>query len=149
ALRGILAQAQEGVDFELIVSDDRSEDDTLEIVRNTAGDRARIEVNSERLGLAGNWNHCVALAGAPIVTIFHQDDVMRPGHLAAHRAAFDAEPGLGLAASASDLIDDAGDPVPGTAIERGGLGPHDRLFRAGALVPELAVGNPLRCSAIT
>ena len=41
--------SQEGVDFELVVSDDRSDDETLAVVRAVAGDRARIEVNSERL----------------------------------------------------------------------------------------------------
>ncbi len=59
ALGGILAQR--GVAFELLVSDDRSDDNTLEVVRAAAGDRVRIEVNSERLGLAGNWNRCAAL----------------------------------------------------------------------------------------
>ncbi len=59
ALRSVLAQ--EGIAFELLVSDDRSDDGTLEIVRAAAGDRVRIEVNSERLGLAGNWNRCAAL----------------------------------------------------------------------------------------
>jgi glycosyltransferase involved in cell wall biosynthesis len=147
ALRAILVQ--EGVAFELLISDDRSDDVTLAIVRSEAGDRARIEVNSERLGLAGNWNRCVALARAPLVAVFHQDDVMHPGHLAAHRAAFDSDPRIGLVASAADLIDDAGNPVAGTAIERGGLGPVDRTFPPGALLPELAVGNPLRCSAVT
>jgi glycosyltransferase involved in cell wall biosynthesis len=147
ALRGILAQ--EGVAFELVISDDRSDDATLAIVRSEAGDRARVEVNSERLGLAGNWNRCMTLARAPLVAVFHQDDVMRPGHLAAHRAAFDSDPRIGLVASGADLIDDAGDTVSGTAIERGGLGPIDRTFPPGTLLPELAVGNPLRCSAVT
>jgi glycosyltransferase involved in cell wall biosynthesis len=147
ALRGILAQA--GVAFELVVSDDRSDDETMAIVRAEAGDRARVAVNGERLGLAGNWNRCVALARAPLVAVFHQDDIMRPGHLAAHAAAFDADPGLGLAWSAADLIDDSGQVVAGSAVERGGLVSADRTFAPGALLPELAVGNPLRCSAVT
>ena len=37
ALRSVLSQ--EGVAFELVVSDDRSDDDTLEVVRRAAGDR--------------------------------------------------------------------------------------------------------------
>src|SRR3954470_6730550 len=45
ALRGILAQ--EGVAFDLLISDDRSDDDTLAIVRDVAGDRARVLVNGE------------------------------------------------------------------------------------------------------
>jgi glycosyltransferase involved in cell wall biosynthesis len=147
ALRGVLAQ--EGVAFELLICDDRSDDDTLAVVRAEAGDRARVVVNGERLGLAGNWNRCVALAEAPLVAVFHQDDVMRPGHLAAHAAAFAAEPRLGLAWSAAELVDDVGRVVAGTAIERGGLDAADRTYPPGALLRELAVGNPVRCSAVT
>jgi glycosyltransferase involved in cell wall biosynthesis len=147
ALGGILAQ--EGVAFDLVIADDRSDDDTLAVASAIAGDRARIAVNSERLGLAGNWNRCLALARSPLVAIFHQDDIMRPGHLAVHAAAFADESQLGLAASAADLIDEAGAVIAGTAIERGGLDPADRTFAPGALLPELAVGNPLRCSAVT
>jgi glycosyltransferase involved in cell wall biosynthesis len=147
ALGGILAQ--EGVDFEVVVSDDRSDDQTLAIVAALAGGRARVEQSSERLGLAGNWNRCVALARAPLVAIFHQDDIMRPGHLAAHVRTLSADPALGMAASAADLIDDTGRAISGTAIERGGLGPVDRVFAPGALLGALAVGNPLRCSAVT
>src|SRR5580692_9773267 len=95
AIRSVLAQ--EGAAFDLVVSDDRSDDETLEVVRKTAGDRARIVVNGERLGLAGNWNRCAALASTPLVAIFHQDDVMSAGHLRAHAAALAADQSVGLA----------------------------------------------------
>ena len=55
-----------GSNSSLIVSDDRSDDESLAVVRKAAGDRARIEVNSERLGLAGNWNRCAELARTPL-----------------------------------------------------------------------------------
>jgi hypothetical protein len=74
---------------------------------------------------------------------------MRPGHLAAHAGAFAVHPRLGLVASASDVIDDEGRVVPGSVVERGGLGPADRVFEAGAAVAAMAVENPLRCSAVT
>jgi glycosyltransferase involved in cell wall biosynthesis len=147
ALNSVLAQ--QGAAWELVIADDHSDDDTPQLVTALAGSRSRLEVNSERLGLAGNWNRCLALAQTPLVAIFHQDDIMRSGHLAAHTAAFDANPQLGFVASAADLIDAAGRPVVGNAVERGGLGPVDRTFPPGALLRELAVGNPLRCSAIT
>jgi hypothetical protein len=147
ALRTILAQ--EGVDFELVVSDDRSEDDTLEVVRAVAGERARVEINSERLGLAGNWNRCAALARTPFVAIFHQDDTMMSGHLAAHAAALAADESVGLVASAADVVDEQGDSVSKTVVEPGGLGPADRLFPPGHLAELMACGNPFRCSAVT
>jgi hypothetical protein len=147
AIQSIVAQT--GVAFELIVSDDRSDDDTLNVVRTAAGDRARIEVNSERLGLAGNWNRCAALARTPLLAIFHQDDRMKPGHLAAHVVAQSADNSVGLVASASDVIDDRGEPVPETMVERGGLGSANRVYEPGCLAAAMAMGNPLRCSAVS
>lgn len=145
AIRSALAQG--GVAFDLVVSDDRSDDDTLDRVRRAAGDRARVEVNADRLGLAGNWNRCVALARTPFVAILHQDDVIHPGHLAAHLSAFG--PSTGLVASAADVIDAEGRPVPAGVVEPGGCGGVDRRYPPGAFAGELAVGNPLRCSAVT
>jgi glycosyltransferase involved in cell wall biosynthesis len=147
ALGSILAQ--DGVAFELVVSDDRSDDDSMNLVRAIAGDRARIEVNAERLGLAGNWNRCAALANTPHVAIFHQDDVMSAGHLAAHLAALVADERIGLVASAADVIDERGDPVPEAVVERGGLGAADQLIAPGQLAGSFAAGNPFRCSAVT
>jgi GT2 family glycosyltransferase len=147
SLRSVLAQ--DGVAFDLVVSDDRSDDDSLKVVRATAGDRARIEVNAQRLGLAGNWNRCAALANTPYLAVFHQDDVMSAGHLAAHLAALAADERIGLVASAADVIDDEGKRVPETMVERGGLGPADRLIAPARLAELLAAGNPFRCSAVT
>jgi GT2 family glycosyltransferase len=147
ALRGILAQVN--VAFDLLISDDRSDDETLGVVGDEAGDHSRVVINSERLGLAGNWNQCVALSGTPFVAIFHQDDVMRPGHLAAHLAAFQVDERIGLVDSASEVIDAEGQSVPEAVVERGGLGPIDRTFGPGQALPELARGNPIRCSAVT
>jgi glycosyltransferase involved in cell wall biosynthesis len=141
--------SQERIDFELVVSDDRSDDDTLTVVRAAAGDRARVVVNSERLGLAGNWNQCGAMARTPLVAIFHQDDVMLPGHLSGHAASFASGTAIGLTASASVVIDEHGQPVSPAVVEQGGLGPIDRVFEAGELAPSMAGGNPLRCSAVT
>lgn len=146
-VRSILSQA--GPPFELIVVDDRSEDNTIAAIRAASGDRARIEINSERLGLAGNWNRCAALARTPLISIFHQDDVMLPGHLVAHAASFAADCSLGMIASASRVIDDRGQPVPPTVIEQGGVGPIDRVVEPGGLAVSMVGGNPLRCSAVT
>jgi glycosyltransferase involved in cell wall biosynthesis len=138
---------QEGVPFDLVISDDRSTDDTIDRILRAAGDRARIEVNSERLGLAGNWNRCVELARTSFVTVFHQDDRMNPGHLAAHLDGFGPE--TGMVASVGDVIDDSGQPVPPTTVEPGGLGPDSKRYTPGQILPELAVSNPLRCSGVS
>lgn len=147
ALRGILAQ--EYKHFDILLIDDHSRDATVALAREVLGDRARVEVNAERLGLAGNWGRCLALCETPRVAIVHQDDVLRPEHLAVHAAAFERDPGLGMACSAATVIDDAGVPVPARVVEAGGLGARGRVFPPGALLDHLAVEDPLRCSAVT
>ena len=146
ALRTI--QSQTDVDFELLVVDDRSDDRTAEVARELVGDRGRVVINSERLGLAGNWDRCMRLAGSPLVSIFHQDDVMRPGHLAAIGRAIAADDRLGMAFTAADVIDEAGRAVPESVVGRGDLGPSDRVFQPGEFAAELAASNPVRCSGV-
>ncbi len=146
ALESILRSS---ISYDLLIVDDRSEDDTLDIARDLVGDRSRIEVNAERLGLAGNWNRCVALCRTPVVALFHQDDVMRSDHLATHLEAHRQNPSLGWVASAADVIDRADMPIAGSVVERGGLGDQDLELDHGRGVEALAVANPLRCSAVT
>jgi glycosyltransferase involved in cell wall biosynthesis len=162
-LREALAsiQAQKGVAFDVVVSDDRSDDETLAIVRDVMADRARVSVSSERLGLAGNWNRCVELSETEWVAIFHQDDVMRPGHLAAHRSILGPEidPRLGLFAGPVEMIDESGGPVsprvvdPGGLVERSGSAFVPRsgevVLPPGEWAALLRESNPLRCSAVT
>ncbi|AMV40024.1 glycosyltransferase [Planctomyces sp. SH-PL62] len=153
ALAGVLAQ--QGAMFDLLVCDDRSDDRTVDRVRELAGDRARIEINPERLGLAGNWNRAVTLSRTPWVAVFHQDDVMRPGDLASRLGAIE-RPGaesLGLIAGPADVIDQSGRPVPPEIVEYGGLAepPTGRFvdFPPGAFASRLEASNLLRCSAVT
>lgn len=151
--------AQTGVRFNLIVCDDCSEDDSLDIVRELAGDRARIEVNSERLGLAGNWNRCAELSPTDWVAVFHQDDVMKPWHLAVTMTAIAEARGspLGLVAGDSQTIDDQGrmvdpevvDPGGNIIPARGSYALRVTTFKPGEFTDFLIPRNPLRCSAVT
>jgi GT2 family glycosyltransferase len=157
AIASVLAQT--GVRFDLIICDDRSEDKTIEIVRELAGDRARIEVNSERLGLAGNWNRCVALSRTDWVSVFHQDDVMKPWHLAVTLNAIESSTRipLGFVAGDSLTIDDSGLPIDPRLVDPGGniiqaRGPYGlrvTVLAPGAFTDYLIQRNPIRCSTVT
>jgi hypothetical protein len=74
---------------------------------------------------------------------------MEPGHLVAHLAAFASDESIGLVSSASTVIDERGEAVPESVVNRGGLGPMDRVYQPGELAAAMAGGNPLRCSAVT
>ncbi len=148
ALRSIFEQRVAGVRFDLLICDDQSDDGSIDLTRKLVGDNARIESNPERLGLARNWNRCVELSDTPLVAIFHQDDVMRSGHLEGHLAEF-ADQEVGLVASAADVIDESGREVPASIVARGGFGPIPHVYNPSEALPHMVEANPLRCSAVT
>lgn len=77
-------RSQRFADFDVLVVDDGSTDDTLAIAASYRDDLAiRIESNAETRGLAGNWNRCVELAEAPFVKFLFQDDLLLPDCLSA------------------------------------------------------------------
>jgi hypothetical protein len=83
---------------------------------------------------------------------------MRPGHLAGTVAAVTAWAGspAGWVAAPAEAIDEDGNPVPADRIEPGFIDPPHDLQRRGAacyyppgsFLPELAIRNPVRCSAV-
>jgi glycosyltransferase involved in cell wall biosynthesis len=79
AIASILEQSF--TDFELIIVDDCSADNTFDIVDSFQDARITTMRNPHRLGLVGNWNKCIELARGEYICIFHQDDVMLPGNL--------------------------------------------------------------------
>ena len=68
-------------DFELIVSDDCSTDDTAEVVGRFTDPRVRYHRTSGRLGVPGNWNECVRLAQGELFAILPDDDAYLPSFL--------------------------------------------------------------------
>jgi hypothetical protein len=76
--------AQQFTDFELIVSDDASTDETVAIARRYAAQdaRIRVEVNERNLGQFANRNRAATLARADWIKYHDSDDVMYPHCLA-------------------------------------------------------------------
>lgn len=69
---------------EIVVCDDRSDDDTVAIVRDFAKDAGfpvRIEINERRLGTILNFDKAIGLCRGDIVFLSDQDDLWRPGKI--------------------------------------------------------------------
>lgn len=68
-------------DFELIIVDDCSRDNSETLIKSFNDRRIKYHKNPRRLGLVGNWNKCVELSNGKYVCIFHQDDIMMPENI--------------------------------------------------------------------
>jgi glycosyltransferase involved in cell wall biosynthesis len=97
--------AQEFRDYELLIVDDASTDNTGEAVRGFRDSRIRWVCNSENIGLVGNWNQCLELARADYAVIFHDDDVMLPGLLRREVEVLESNPEVILVHAAAQTID--------------------------------------------
>lgn len=79
ALRSVLAQTH--TDWRCLVVDDAGPQPQAQaLVASLHDPRIGYVRNAENLGLAGNWNRCLALADTPLVTLLHADDALLPDY---------------------------------------------------------------------
>jgi glycosyltransferase involved in cell wall biosynthesis len=132
AIESVLSQTF--TDFELIVSDDASDDDTVEVCTRYVDARLKIARSEERLGQSGNWNRCLELATAPYVILLHADDELCPGYLERAVAMLDSNPDVGLVHCAVEHIDEAGKSL---SLQR--LFERDTIDRDGVTLRRLVL----------
>lgn len=92
------AVAQRGVSPpDIVIVDNDGPGEKPEIVRaaltDTRGCRVRYFVNTQNIGMFGNWNRSIMLAETPWVTILNDDDLLRDQFLEHSFAALDRLPG--------------------------------------------------------
>lgn len=75
-IESVLAQTLR--DFELVIVDDNSPDDTFAIVSAYADARVRCLRNPRNLGPEGAWNRCLEEAAGTYVKLLPQDDLLAP-----------------------------------------------------------------------
>jgi glycosyltransferase involved in cell wall biosynthesis len=104
AIESVLRQTFQ--DFELIVSDNASVDDTESVVSGYASrdPRIRYERNQANLGMVANWNRCLSLATGDNVKFLCADDLLEDECLAELTALLDRYPSAALASCARGII---------------------------------------------
>lgn len=95
-------------DFEVLVVDDASSDETPEIVERMAEPRIRLIRHAANLGLSAARNTGIAHARGEYLALLDADDLAEPERLAAQVAALDADPGLMMVGSHVAVIDETG-----------------------------------------
>ena len=98
--------AQSYLPAELVISDDRSEDDTLAIIQDFAESApfpVALHVNSDRLGYRRNFMKAASLSRSELIAFCDQDDRWYPHKLAVIVEAF-ARPEVLLAYHNADVV---------------------------------------------
>jgi glycosyltransferase involved in cell wall biosynthesis len=90
AVESVFAQACQ--DWELIISDDGSRDETRDYLATIDSPRVQVHYQKRNLGIFGNLNFLLAQARAPIAKILCQDDRLLPGALARVADFMEARP---------------------------------------------------------
>ena len=121
------ALVQDFSDVEVVVCDDASTDETVQLAGQFDDDRVRIVANGERVGMARNWSRCVRESRGAFVKFLMQDDRLSPGCVGRMVDVMRANPGVGLVFSGRDLEFD--DPASdAAALFRSQFGElHSRL----------------------
>lgn len=131
ALDSLLAQDLD--DFEIIVSDNASEDSTMEICQAYAKTDSRISIyrNSENLGLVRNFNRTFALSRGKYFKWATHDDWHSPASLRITVKALEETPGAVLCGTGVSIVDEYGDEfdrwIP--TVDLASPPPHQRMAR--------------------
>ena len=130
ALRSVLSQRY--VPLEILVMDNGSTDETWRIVTDLAdGDRrVRCERREKNIGMASNFNSCIAAASGEFVLILCADDALEADAVELLARTLKAHPDAAFAASAR--------------IQSGPALQPERVLRARPVIQKVGSANLLR-----
>lgn len=108
AINSILIQSFS--DFELIICDDYSKDDTTQIVERFAKKDSRIKLirNRENLGLAASLNKCIDISNGIYIARMDDDDISHSDRFERQNSFLDKHPEYAIVGSCRRTFDDEG-----------------------------------------
>lgn len=130
-------------DFELVVVDNASTDDTGDAVKQFSDGRLRYYRNAQTVGMVANWNRCLEYAQGECVAILHDDDLWLERFLERVVSVMDGYKAVGLVCSAAVLIDADGKPK---SVHRPWR--TDGILSGRMAFKELLSGNKILCPSV-
>ena len=104
AVRSVFAQTCH--DWELLLVDDGSRDDSIDAVRHLDDPRVRLVRDGSHRGLSARLNQIAAMAHGDYLARMDADDVMHPERIERQLALLGADPGVDLVDTATFTVDD-------------------------------------------
>lgn len=95
--------------LEVLIIDDASTDETVELIRSIDDQRIRLLVNERNIGLARNWNKCIEMSRGDFIKFLFHDDVLYPDCVEKMMRLLISNEKVGLVFSPRDVIVE-GDP---------------------------------------
>jgi len=141
AVKSVLNQDYDN--YEVIIADNHSSDNTEQLIRSLNDKRVRYYRNAKNIGLARNWNRALQYANGDYVTIFHDDDVMLPGNISKKAFVLDAQSNVGLVHSNIERIDAGGKRVGAHWAKRH---KDDYIRKGSECFMEMLLGNNFICA---
>ncbi len=121
AIESALAQTLQ--DFELIIVDDCSTDDSFAVAQRYAerDRRIRVKRNPSNLGMVKNRNACLSMAQGDYVKFVHADDFLSSGEALSRMVGLlESDPAISLVAAAMQFVDAGSHPKNTVAFFSGG-----------------------------
>lgn len=109
AVHSILSQDFD--DFELIITDDGSSDDSIAQIKKMKDQRLTLFCFENNRGACAALNHCIAHARGQYIAVMNSDDVCCEGRLRKQVAFLDNHPEIGTVFGQPQIIDEAGNQV--------------------------------------
>lgn len=128
-------------DLEVIVLDDGSSDNSLDICKGIADSRFRWSQNEQRLGLSGNFNACLEAALGEYVLILCDDDLLEPFAVELMATALDRNPDAVFAVCRRRVLSTKGVAQDLISALPVGIVPGDLVVRISALCFNI-IGEP-------
>ena len=126
--------------FELIIVDDNSSDNTTNIVKKYLSDkRVKYIKNDKNLGIQGNFNKCLLEASGEYIKFLNHDDTFHPDLLEEYITVMDTHPNVSVVTA---LVEDMDNPneIVFKPIEVGLIKGDDAIREY--LVQDKCIGEP-------
>ncbi len=128
--------------FELLVVNNCSTDQTANIVAEFDDPRIRVFVNKSKLDIVSNFNRCIELAKGEFIVLLPHDDMLLPTALEVFSKALVSYLDVGLVYSSYYVIDEKGKKLHFVGDA------EDKVMTGGEAFKRLIEGCPIQCAMV-
>ena len=136
---------------EIVIVDDRSNDDSVAIANGFAADagdvRVVVSTNASNLGIVANFERAISLTSGDVIFLCDQDDVWHPSKIETLRDRFVARPDLAFVFGDARLVDAVGRPLPASLFVALEMGRRERTLVRDGRAYEALLGRNLATGA--